>query len=98
MCVFGLSVEMPPRRLILIYTPNPQHRARLLFKMYISGLCGAIRPRIFCQTSTPAPEKGASLLLYMYIFGLSGEMPPRRLSLIFNLDPLKKCKFVCFCC
>ncbi|KAL9955787.1 hypothetical protein ACROYT_G037166 [Oculina patagonica] len=91
MTIFGLSVEIPPRRLKLIFSPDPANIASFGLEMYSLGLFEKPPLRGFILIFTPCPkESNKNVLddsLKMTIFGLSVEIPPRRLKLIFTSDP-----------
>ncbi|KAL9955792.1 hypothetical protein ACROYT_G037171 [Oculina patagonica] len=90
MTIFGPSVEIPPRRLKLIVTPDPANRACLGLEMYSFGRFEKLPSRGFILIFTPCPKESNKKVLddslKMTIFGPSVEIPPRRLKLIFTPD------------
>ncbi|KAL9955788.1 hypothetical protein ACROYT_G037168 [Oculina patagonica] len=91
MTIFGPSVEIPPRRLKLIFTPDPANITSFGLKIYSLGRIEKPPSRGFILIFTPCPEESNKNVLddslKMTIFGPSVEIPPRRLKLIFTPDP-----------
>ncbi len=86
-------IEIPPRRLKLIFTPHPANPASLRLEMYSLGLFGKMPLRGIILIFTPAPKESNKKVLQeplkMTILDPSDEILPRRLKPYFPPDPAK---------
>ncbi len=93
MTILGCCVEIPPRRLKLIFTPEPVKRTSLTLQMYSLGVVGKPPSHGFILISIPGPKESKRKVLHeplkMTILGPCVDIPPRRLNLVFTPDPAK---------
>ncbi len=91
MTILSVCIELPPRRLKLIITPDPVRPASMRVEMYSLGLFGKKPSCGFILIFTPGPKESNRKVLHesqkMTILGTCVQIPPRRLKLIFTPDP-----------
>ncbi|KAL9961236.1 hypothetical protein ACROYT_G030143 [Oculina patagonica] len=86
--ISGPCVKISPRRLKLIFTPDPAKPASLRLEIYSLGLFGKMASRGFILIFTPVPNESYGKVLHeqlkMTISGPCDETPSRGLKLIFT--------------
>ncbi len=91
MTISGPCVKIPPRRLKLIFPPDPAKPVSLRLEIYSLGLLENMLSRGFILIFTPVPKESNRKVLHeplkMTISGPCVKVPPRTLKLIFTPDP-----------